>query len=125
MDRVKKIYHRGKEIIVIDYTESKPTKMIEIFLKAKHLIEIENKHVLVLSIFSKNYVTPIYMRHVEKGLKEVENLIDQNVVIGLTKIQKMILIGVNQWYKKQIHSFESFDEGLEFILLSDKIDQSK
>jgi len=125
MERVRKIYHRDKEIIVVDYTESKTDRMIEIFDKAKYLVQTENKQVLVLSIFSKNYVTPKFMRHVEKELKEVESLIDQNVIIGLSEIQEWILKGVNIWYNRQIHSFGSFDEGLEFIVTADKRDQRK
>lgn len=121
MEKVRKIYHKGKSILVVDYTGCKTDRMIEIFDTAKHWIQTENKPALVVSIFNKNYATPEFMRHVEKGLKEVESLIDCNAAIGLSDIQKWIVKGVNLWYKRQVYYFDTYNEALEF-LAADKND---
>lgn len=119
MDRIKKIIHQGKEIILLDYSGCKTEQMITLINLAKQWIEEKNQPVLVLSIFHKNYVTPEFMRHVEKELKKVEHLIDKNAIIGLSAVQKWILLGVNLWYTRQIHHFDSYEKALEFLVSSD------
>jgi len=89
-------------------------------------VQAENKPVLVLSIFKNNYVTPEFMRQVEKGVKEVESLVEKNAIIGLSDTQKWILKGMNLWYKRQVHHFDSYDQALEFLVADNKTEsQSK
>jgi len=116
MEKIWKIVHKGKEISVLDYSGCKPDKMIKLFMERKRLVQAENKPVLVLSIFKDNYVTPEFMRVVEKGVQEIESLIERNAIIGLSEIQKWILKGMNLWYKKQVHHFDSYDEALDFLV---------
>lgn len=116
MERVRKLIHKDKEILIIDYSEAKTGEMFEIIDRAKQLIVSEGKPVLVMSILHKNYLTPDFMKHVKKELKEVESLIAKNSIIGLTEIQQWILKGTNVWYKQQLFHFNSMDEALEFLV---------
>jgi hypothetical protein len=119
MNKVWKVFHKGKEILVLDYSGCKTPEMIEIGRTAKQLMKAENKHVVTLSILKNNHLTPEFMRFFEKEIKEVEHLIDKNAITGLTEIQKWILKGVNLWYKRQIHHFDSYEEALEFLSSND------
>lgn len=119
MEAVRKIVRNNKEILILDYTGIKADKMVEIFDRAKQLILSENKPVLVVSIFCNNYVTPNFMRHVEKEVKDVESLIDRNSIIGLSEVQKWIVKGMNLWYKRQLYCFASLDEALEFLVVAE------
>lgn len=117
MERIKKIRHKEKEAISVDYSDCKEDDMILLLTKARDLILTENKEVLVLSIFnSKNFVTPKFMRHLEKELSTVEKLIHKNAIIGLSKTQLWILKGVNLWYKKKIYHFDSEAQALDFLV---------
>lgn len=90
--------------------------MIEVFETAKSLVQIENKHVVVLNVLNENtFINSNFMQHVRQHLPEVEGLVDKQAVIGLTAIQKWIVKGMNLWYERKIYSFDSIDEALEFL----------
>lgn len=116
-DRLKKVIYKNKEILVIDYSNAKEAGMIDILLAAKALILQENRKVLVLSIFnSKNYASPKFIRLVENELRGVEHLIQKNAITGISEIQRWIVRGINLWYKRQLHPFESIDKALDFLV---------
>ncbi len=115
-DRVKKIYHKGKEVLIVDYTDLKGQAMIEIFEEAKDLFLSENKHYVALSLFSdKSYVSPSFIRHIEQELIKVEMLLDKQAVVGISTVQKWILKGLNLWVKSKLQSFNSYEEGINYL----------
>jgi hypothetical protein len=117
MERVKKIVYREKEIISVDYSDCKETEMMVLLTNAKDIILAENKNVLIYSAFnSKNYITPTFMRHLEKELKEGERFIQKSAIIGLSKTQLWILKGINLWFKKKIYHFETRGQALDFLV---------
>lgn len=118
MERVRKINHKGKEILVVDYSDQRGDSMIESFEKAKSLALGENKQIVVLSILNnKTFVNSNFMKHIRQRLPEVESLIDKQAVIGLSAIQEWILKGMNLWYGRKVHNFDSLDEALDFLVM--------
>jgi len=116
-ERLKNIIYKDKEILVIDYSGCKEAAMIEIIFAAKDLILRENKSVLVLSTFNnKNYASPRFIRTVEKELREVEHLISKNAITGISEVQRWIVKGINIWYKRQLHPFDSIDKALDYLV---------
>jgi len=115
MELIRKIHINNKEVLIIDYTYQKVTEMMSTFNAAKQLVLTEGKPVLVLSMFKKNYVTPQFMRHLEKEMGDVEHLIHKNAVVGLSEIQLWILKGMNLWYKRQVYHFKTIDEASAFL----------
>lgn len=116
-ERLRKIVHKNKEILVLDYSDLKEGDMIELVSAARALIQQENKPVLVLSIFNrKNYASRKYIRHLEKELRQIEPLIAKNTVTGISEIQRWIVKGINLWYKNQLHPFDSVDKALDFLV---------
>lgn len=118
MEKVRKIHHKDKEVLVVDFSDCKGDNMIEIFDRAKSLILAENKHFVILNIFNnKTYISPNFMRHIEQNLGEAEGLIDKQAIVGVSTIQEWILKGMNLWYDKGIKQFDSLDEALEFLTM--------
>jgi len=116
-DRIKKIIHKNKEVLVIDYSDCKADVMIELLLAAKELITREKKNVLVLSILNKkNYVSPKFMRTLEREVSEVEHVILKNAVTGISDVQGWIVKGMNLWYRRQLHVFDSVEKALDFLV---------
>lgn len=116
-ERLKKIIHKEREILVLNYSNAKEAAMIEILLSAKEQILKEDKEVLVLSIFNhKNFASPKFIRRLEKELSEVQHLIGKNAVTGISEVQRWIVKGINLWYKKQLYTFDSVDEALDFLV---------
>jgi len=116
-ERLKKIIHKNKEVLIIDYSNCKESGMIELATAARELVLKENKKVLLLSILNdKTYVSPKFIRIIEKELKEAEGLIVRNAVTGISQVQHWIVKGINLWYKNQIHPFNSKEEALDFLV---------
>ena len=121
MDKgLKKIIHKNKEILVLDYSDCKADGMIGLLLAAKEVVIQERKNVLVLSILNKNnYVSPKFMRALESELRQVEHLILKNAVTGISDVQRWIVKGMNLWYRRQLHIFDSVDKALDFLVSED------
>jgi hypothetical protein len=116
MNNVRRIIHKEKEVLIVDYSNCKEAEMIKVFNYAKDLVQRENKNVVALSIFNnKNFVTPKFVRHLESELGEVEALITKNSVVGLSVPQTWILKGINTWYKRKIFPFRTQSEALDFL----------
>ena len=117
MDRIRKIKHKDKDILMIDYSNCDENEMIDIINKARDLILEHKAKVLTLSIFNgRNRGTPNFVRHVERELPKYEHLVEKQVVTGLNQIQIWILKGVNLWTKKKLLHFNSIDDAMEFLV---------
>src|SRR5690349_5074034 len=111
MNKVRKEIYKEKEVVIVDYSGCRGEAMIDIFDEAKRLLQIENKHVVVLTVFDNHtYVSPTFMRHVANNIHEVDVLIDKQAIIGLSSLQMWILKGMNLWYRRQVHSFETREQ---------------
>src|SRR5258708_13383431 len=97
----------------IDYSGCKPEQMIEVFNEAKEVIIRKNGGCLLLSNFERSYVTPSFMRHAEREMVAVKDLIKKNVFIGLTFPQRMILKGFQIFIGRD--DFLAFDDRQEAI----------
>ena len=115
MELIRKIHLNDKEILVLNYSNKKVAEMISVFDAAKQLILSEGKPMLTLSVFENNHITPQFMRHLEREVKEMEHLIGKLAVVGLSDIQLWILRGMNLWYKRQAYHFKSVDEASAFL----------
>src|SRR6187402_2492914 len=102
MGRVRKMIFNGKEILVLDYSGCSGEMLIAVFDEAKEIVLAENKLCVLFNIFDNNtFISPAFMRHVETHIAEVDELIDRQAIIGLSKIQEWILKGMNLWYRRQ------------------------
>jgi len=118
MEKIRKVIYNDVEILIVDYSDSRGKDLIETFEVAKSLVVAEGKPVLILNIVNGGtFLTPDFMRHVERELKKVDHLITRQAVIGLSKIQEWILKGLNLWYKKQIHKCDTMEEALKYLRL--------
>jgi hypothetical protein len=117
MSEVRKTIYKEKEVLIVDFSNSKGDKMIDIFEEAKNLILVENRHFIILNIFSeRTYISGNFMRHIEKELFKVNELIDKQAIIGLSTVQEWILKGMNLWYHRQIYPFDSMEKAMDFLV---------
>lgn len=117
MEPVRKINFRDKEILIVDYSGRKGEEMIAVFEQAKNLALTEKGQYRVLNIFNdQTYISPDFMRHVEKELTQTDAYVYKQAIIGLSTIQQWILKGMTLWYRRPFHSFNSMDEALEFLV---------
>lgn len=116
-DRLKVVLHKGKEVVILDYSDLREEEMMQLLSYAKERILEEGMVVLVGSIFNqKNFVTPKFMRFTESVLKETERLIFKNSITGISQTQIWILKGINMWYRSKIQAFNTPEELLEYLV---------
>lgn len=91
--------------------------MIEVYEAAKNLAITQSRTFPVLNIFnSKTIVTPVFLRFIEGDFSSVEHLVEKQAIIGLSTIQKWIVIGYNKWSKRPIVSCNTYEEALKFLV---------
>ncbi len=116
-ETVRIIVHKGKEILVIDYSGLRGTKMIEHFERARSLVADEQRPFPILNIFDDNtFVSSDFMRHVEKNVPELDSLISKQAIIGISFVQGWILKGMNLWAKTKIQQFKTFEEAVDYLV---------
>jgi hypothetical protein len=117
MDSVRLMRYKDREILVIDYSGCKGEKMIGQVDRAKALLLSENRSFPILSIFdNKTFVSPEFMRHIEKNVPELETFIEKQAIVGISTVQEWILKGMNLWYKAQVQPFNTAEEALEYLV---------
>lgn len=123
MKGVNKVEYSGKEILVIDYSDSKEAEMIQRLMYARNLVLSENKRVLILSVFNKkNYATSNFVKQVEQVNAEMSYLIVKQSIVGLTSVQKWILKGLNLFKleKNKILDFQTTEEAFMYLVEDSK-----
>lgn len=108
--------HHHKEILVVDYSDTKESEMISRLHALRDLMVRENKPVLLLSIYNdKSYATPPFVRAIEEATDQVAHLIRKQALTGLNHPKKMILKGYNNRFKKNIQNFDTPEQAMDFL----------
>ncbi|MBS1681206.1 MAG: STAS/SEC14 domain-containing protein [Bacteroidetes bacterium] len=116
MERVRKLNHKGKEVIVVDYSGCTGDQAIEVLDLVKSLIIAEKKNCVVLYVTSKEkHTSPKFMRHLEKTLPEIEPFIERQAIVGVTLVKEWIVRGVNHWAEKKTFVFDTSDQALDYL----------
>jgi hypothetical protein len=122
---IRKIARDQDEIMVIDYANLNEAEMISVASQAKQAILINNKPVLVMTVFNnKSYITSTFMRHSERETKEVIHLVQNVAFVGLSPVKKMILRGYNFLFQRNFLAFDSEEEALAHLLVREKVESS-
>jgi hypothetical protein len=117
MPGVELIQVSGKEIIFIDYSRCKPAQMFSVFNQAKEIISTKKGDCLLLTNFEHAYITPPFLRHVEKEYSSIKHLIKKNSLIGMTHPQRMILKGFRLFIDKETYlSFDNRQEAIDYLI---------
>lgn len=116
MGEIRFIEVNKRTIIVIDYSYCKEQQMIELIDKVRPLISQAHSQVLVLSNLHNTYVTPAFMRHVEKEVNEVKHLIKKSALIGLNMPKMMILKGLNLFLASNYRAFDTEQEAIDYLI---------
>jgi len=119
MPGVKKIYHKGKEILFIDYSGSpNESVMIEILKEAQKIIISDNKEYLQLVNIANAYVTPLYMKTVKEIAKDTPRLALKRAMVGISgKSRKILLMDYNLIIGKNgIKPFDTIEEAKDWLI---------
>ena len=116
MERIRKIVIQGKEILVIDYSGLKEPGMINLATAVKQLILQDADEKLIINSFHNVFVTPGYVRHMERESGEIKQLIKRNTLVGLNLPKMMILKGFNLLMNTDFRAFATEKEAIEYLI---------
>lgn len=116
MERIRKIVIQGKEILVIDYSGLKEPGMINLATAVKQLILQDADEKLIINSFHNVFVTPGYVRHMERESGEIKHLIKRNTLVGLNLPKMMILKGFNLLMNTDFKAFGTEKEAIEYLI---------
>lgn len=116
VERIRKIVIQGKEILAIDYSRLKEPGMINLAVEVKQLILHDADHKLIINSFHHVFVTPGYVRHMERESGEIKHLIKRNSLVGLNLPKMMILKGFNLLMNTDFRAFATEKEAIEYLI---------
>ena len=125
MERIKKITHKGKEIVYVDYSNVKNEDEMIAIHKA-HLDSLtddckgkksrDNKKYVYIADYTGSYTTPTYMKEVYKSLQNNKSLIIKGAFLGITGGKGIILSTVISVFKLNFRTFNDKNLALDYLV---------
>lgn len=125
LERISIVEIQGKEIVAIDYSNLKEAGMIALAIEAKAFIMKTDLPKLIINFFHNTYVTPAYVRHMEKESEAIKKFIARNALIGLNTPKMMILKGFNLLLGTDFRAFATEREAIEYLLGEPVVEELK
>lgn len=118
MGSIKRVTLRGKEILEVDFSNSKEDQMIEILMEARRILISENKKQLVLALFNeRNYLTPKFMDRFRMDQREEAiKVIEKQAIVGFNETKKQIIKGYNVIFNRDMKMFDTLEEAINFLV---------
>ncbi len=117
MERIKKISHKGKEIIFVDYSNvSTEAEMFEILMANRKIVEEDNKKFLLLADFT-NAVTPLnYITEANNFTRDCKHLFVKGSFLGITGAKSVFLNGITKLFNMNFKTFSDKEAALNFLV---------
>jgi len=125
MSGLSKIEVDEKVIYVIDYAGCNETEMMALVQKAR-VTMLENEKdspFLILSSHENSYLTPAFMRYVEKQTKESIHRIGKIAFTGLDPVKKIIVKGYSLMFRRNFKVFKTREEAIAYLINAKTSDQ--
>jgi hypothetical protein len=118
MERTRFIEHRGKKVLLLDYTGLRhPAETIGEIDKSKRFV---SKHPPKSLRVLTDTTDAHYDSAVVQALKELaahdEPYVFASAVVGVVGLKKVVLTGVNMFSKRKIVMFDTRDQALDWLV---------
>jgi hypothetical protein len=117
LERVRHFTSNEKTIVIADYSDLKEDDMLKVLAHLVKVVVDLNIPVRIISRYNARcYITQRFMRQVEASTKLAMHLIEDQAVVGLTPIKKLILKGYNFMFNFSIQNFDTEEEAIQHLL---------
>lgn len=112
------LYHKGKKIMYVDYTQCKtPKEMLAVLESVRQQYEKTTESYLTINDFTGTYGSDEFMKKAhELGPKVFDKRTIKSAVLGITGIKKILLQGYNLIIKHKQVPFNTKQEALEYLV---------
>jgi len=114
---IQTIHHNGKEIAIIDYTVCNThEEMMRTLEEAADYFKRSPKKLLTVTDFTNTFVNSEFMEKAKIYGKEVfKDKRDKGALIGVSRLQKILLSGYNLFAKDKLVPFNTREEALKYL----------
>lgn len=115
MAGLQKIYHKGKEIIYVDYRGMNEEEMLATAQCLKELLIKENKAHLRLVNISECFATPNFTAYIRGMGKEISHIPVKAAIVGVTGAKKVLLMGYNRMLGGAMRPFDHEEDAKNYL----------
>lgn len=113
---VKKIFHKGKEIIYVDYRGESEEEMLDTASKLKDLLLKDNKEHLRLINITEAYATTRFTSYIREMGKETKHIPTKAAIVGITGAKKVLLLGYNRILGGVMRPFDDETSAKDYLV---------
>jgi hypothetical protein len=111
------ITYKGKEIVYVDYRETKSEQeMIDILESTGQFLLDKNIPTRVLSNITGVYVLPGFMKRAKELGKKTKHLTSKEAIVGIKGPKKTLLKFYNLFTGVEVKPFENEEEAKEYLV---------
>lgn len=114
-ERMRRIVHKGKEIILVDYSGLKEAEMISLTNQHATLVVAEGKESYFIANYEDTYGTPDYMKAAHAFTKATKPYVPKGAFLGIRGPKVALLKGVTFFLNVNFRAFETEQEALAFL----------
>jgi hypothetical protein len=115
-DRLRRMEHKGKEIILVDYSGLKESEMIALTNRHRDMIVAEQKESYFIAYYENTFATPAYMQAAYEFTKATKPYIPRGAFMGIRGPKVALLKSVIYFINVNFRSFDSEQEALDFLV---------
>ena len=112
---VRKVIHRGVEIIYIDHTNAREDEMIRNLDEAEKMILREQKMHLQLINGTGSFATPKFMQRANTFGNNTKALMTKGAYVGLSGAKRILFAAYNKLVGTKLKAFETEQEALDYL----------
>ena len=118
MDRVRFITHRGKQVLLVDYTDlHDEDEIIKIIEQREFMVDSQPKHsvLTVIIVTGAKFNKEALTRAKEANVYDLP-YVRRAALVGVSEQQKAAVDAVGMFAKRHWEMFETLDEALDWIV---------
>ncbi|WP_258099246.1 hypothetical protein [Marinoscillum pacificum] len=113
---VKKIFHKGKEIIYVDYRGETEDQMLNTAENLRSMIMKDEKEHLRLVNITEAFATTKFTNYIRQLGKDTKHIPTKAAIVGITGAKKVLLLGYNRILGGAMRPFDDEDTAKEYLV---------
>ncbi len=117
MDRISWVTHKGKEILVLNFSELADGECLKQIDKVENYIQsTTQKEILKLSIMTDSCLNDEIMLRIESLNQKYDSLVEKEAVVGISGIKKVFLRAAGAVSSKDLKPFDEVDDAIDWLV---------
>jgi hypothetical protein len=118
MERTRLIEHRGRQVLLLDYSGIRdPAEALRYIEESKRIVEKHPpKSLRVLTDSTDSHYDGTVVQALKELARHDEPFVFASAVVGVVGLKKVVLTGVNLFSKRKIVMFDSRQEALDWLV---------